>query len=319
MTTPDALRDVLQAEAAGTVGRPPSRWDDVVQRGRHRRRVRRARSALLVGGLALLAVGAVANLRDGDPTGVVANQPDGSSGASETTSTTTRIGLGGSMATAARVSGVYLTVSIDAGEPGIGFDVCTARRPKITETATEVEVELVGADDPGADPWAACQVSSRSAWATVELRDPFGGRRLVDPETLREIPVLANADLLFPRTLPAPFDIDHWDELSGGGGLVDRTFSWSADDLVVDVRTAPLEGSVAIPFGQNPGDGCVGDPITVRGSQGSLCTSDRGYTLMWDEGGYRRQIELGSNDPDRAVPFTVAEALAIADGLEPAS
>jgi hypothetical protein len=214
----------------------------------------------------------------------------------------------------ARAVGVYVTINLAPAVAPDGFDPCDEARPAVTETATDVVVHVVPATESD-QPWAQCQATAFSGWATIELLDPFGTRRLIDGRDGHEVPVISATDLLFPTWLPAPFELDHWDEAGGETGFVDRSFSWIHDDLFVTVRNAPLEGTVA--FGDNPGDGCTGDPITVRGQQGSLCGGpDGSYVLMWDEGGWRRQIDLGAF-PDGDADFTVDDLLAVADGLEP--
>jgi hypothetical protein len=321
MTTDTELRDLLSGAAHGPAA--PD-WEGVVRRGRHHRRQNRIRTGLAGGVVTVVAaLGAVtiADLGRNERTGVVADAPDGSTTTTPAPTTTlSRLGpLGPAIRTDARVSGSFVTILIDASDPTAGFDPCASLRPKVTESATAVVVEIVDSTNVGAEQWAACQASPFSGWATVELTDPLGSRPLFGStgDAAPEIPVIDNANLLFPTVLPAPFDITHWDEFGGETGLVDRTFSWSADDLHVSVRTAPLEGSDPIPFGSNPGDGCSGEPVTVRGFDGALCRAEGGgFVLLWDEGGYRRQIELGPVS-DNASPFTLDDLFAIADGLGP--
>jgi hypothetical protein len=311
MTTEHELRDLLRAEAEGPAH--PADWDHVVGRGRRHRRAARLRTAAVLGGLGaavVVAAAALTDLGDGSTT-VVVDQP-------ATTSTTapapTSQALQLDGEADARAVGVYVTINLAPADPSTGFDPCEAARPSVTETASDVVVRVVGAADSD-QPWADCQSSPFSGWATIELTDPLGTRRLIDGRDGREIPAISATDLLFPTWLPAPFDLEHWDEGGGETGLVDRTFSWMKGDLFVGVRNAPLEDTV--PLGASPGDGCVGDPIPVRGAQGSLCRGTNGsFTLMWDEGGWRRQIELGPVS-DNVAPFTVDDVLAIADGLEP--
>ena len=321
MTTDTELRDLLSGAAHGLAS--PD-WEGVVRRGRHHRRRSRIRTGLAAGVATVVAtLGAVtaADLGRNNRTGVVADAPDGS-GTTTPGPTTTLPKLGPldpAVRTDARVSGVFVTILIDASDPTTGFDPCASRRPKVTESVTAVVIEIVDTTDVGAERWAACQASPFSGWATVELADPLGSRPLFGStgDATSEIPVIDNADLLFPTALPAPFDLRRWDEFGGETGLVDRTFAWSADDLHVSVRSAPLEGSEPIPFGSNPGDGCSGTPVEVRGYDGALCQAERGgFVLLWDEGGYRRRIELGPVS-DNTSPFTVDDVFAIADGLEP--
>ncbi len=64
MTTDSDLRDLLSSEAAGPP-QPAPGWDDVMRRGRQRRRARRTQTAI-VGGLAGALVVTAFVLADGD-------------------------------------------------------------------------------------------------------------------------------------------------------------------------------------------------------------------------------------------------------------
>lgn len=323
MTTHQDLRDLLSTEADGPTLSPVG-WNDIVQRGRRHRRVARARQGLAAGGL-LVLVAMVAltlgQLHTDDQQGVVTNQPDGTAGRTvdhpPTTAMPAAVGAALPDLRSARASGVFVTLIINPFDARAGIDPCTQESAVVVETPTEVTVRVQPHYEVPEHQvwWAACQASAFSGWATIELTDPLGTRRLTDAADGLEIPVIDNADLLFPTWVPTPFDIAHWDEM-GGEVLVDRTFSWSQSDLTLNVRNAPLETSV--PLGQNPGDGCTGDPVTVRGTQGSLCQSARGssFTLMWDEGGWRREIDLGPVS-DNTSPFTRSDVMAIADSLKP--
>jgi len=312
MTTDSELRDLLSEAAAGPA---VADWDLVVRRGRHHRRMAVARRAGGVVVLAGTALGLGSALVDGGrEETVVVDQP----GETTTTTTPPAIGPGVSypIGADARATGAFVTISIEPADPSSGFDPCLDRLPVVAERADAVTIAVRHRyDAPTSSSWAACQSSAFSGWATIELAEPLGGRPLRD-ENQREIPVIDNADLLFPTFVPAPFVHEAWDEF-GGEPLVDRTFSWSADDLSLSVRNAPLEGSV--PLGANPGDACEGgEPTVVRGQEGVLCrSSDRGhFVLLWDEGGWRRQIELGPVS-DNTSPFTLDDLMAIADSLEP--
>lgn len=322
MTTDRDLRDLLSTEADGPT-RSAAGWDDVLQRGRRHRRVVRARQGLAAGGVAVivaLVALTLGQLHTDDQQGVVTNQPDSTTRpAVDDAPTTTRpAGLAALPdLRSARASGVFVTLIINPSDPSAGVDPCTQESALVVETATDVTVRIQNHRELPEHQvwWAACQSSAFSGWATVELTDPLGTRRLIDAGDGLEIPVIDNADLLFPTWIPAPFDIAHWDEM-GGEMLVDRTFSWSQSDLTLNIRNSPLEQPV--PLGKNPGDGCTGDPVTVRGTQGSLCQSASGssFTLMWDEAGWRREIDLGPVS-DNTNPFTRADLMAIANGLEP--
>jgi hypothetical protein len=312
MTTDRELRDLLNDEA-GAPPRNTAPWDDIVRRGRHHRRVTRVRTGIAAGGLAALAVIALTDLGRENDQGVVANDPDDTA---TTTTTASSVTVPTSVdQVVARVSGVFVTIAISPSDPPTGFDPCTEQQPVVEETTDDVRVAVVTADPGSNARWAGCQASPFSGWATIELTDPLGTRRLIDAHDGLEVPVIDNVNLLFPTGVPAPFDITRWDESSGTGGLTDRTFSWSQDDLFLSVRNAPLEQPV--PFGDNPGDGCSGDPITIRGAEGRVCQSGKGsFVLLWDEDGWRRQIEMGPLS-DNVSPFTLEDAMAVADSLEP--
>ena len=309
MTTDRELRDLLLDEA-GDPPRHTAPWDDIVRRGRRHRRVARIRTGLVAGGLTALAViGAVA-LGDDDRAAVVANDPDDLT--TTTTPRSTTPAPMGSDITAARAVGVFVTLLIPPSDPATGFDPCVDSHPRITESPSEVTVELVPASFSSGLPWAACHASPFSGWGFVELTDPLDDRQLVDGFDGAAIHVVSNAELLLPAALPEPFDLERRDEstqIAYEGVAVDAwTFSWTADDLVLNVSRWALDG-------EHP-EGCGGgQAVEVRGLTGHLCTNESSSLLSWVDDTSIRIIELvdvgGDPRPDGF------DLVAIADALEP--
>lgn len=315
MTTDTELRDLLSAAADGPAA--PD-WDGVLRRGRHHRRRNRIRAAVAacgVVGLGVLGVTSALGLIDDDRQGVVADAPDGTTTPPAPSTTLPPFGpLDPAIRTNARVSGAFVTVLVDPADPTTGFDPCVSRRPKVTETETAVVVETVDATNVIAERWAACQSSAFSGWATVELTDPLGSRPLFGSTSngAPEIPVIDNANLLFPTVLPEPFDITHWDEFSQatyeGAPVGNWTFAWTAGDLVLNIGRWD-------PDGEHP-EGCAdGEQVEVRGSAGHLCTAASSALLSWSDGRSFRTIELVDVSDQALLPDL--DVLAIADGLEP--
>jgi hypothetical protein len=336
MTTDTELRDLLTAEAAVTTGGPRS-WDDVTRRGRHRRRVLRARSAALAAVVAGAIVTTVA-LSGDDPT--VETVPP-ASGPGRTTvadgSATTeplRFGVQYPNVEAARAQGVFLTLQVSWITPPRGFDPCADLHPRVVESPEQVSIELVGDAAEGALPWAECHLSSEpgpesynagpttyvygGGQATIELQDPLSARTVFDLGTSEEVPVAQ--EVLFPSDVPEPFDLERWDQTAGNfhatneeGFLTNQaswTFTWSAADHDLSVTT----GTRAL--GECEGE--AGD-IAVRGTTGRLCASEQtgggvDYDLRWEEDGRMIAIAIGSSGPD---PLTVDDVLAVAEGLVP--
>lgn len=293
MTTERELRDLLTAEADAPAR--PAPWDDIVRRGRHHRRVARVRTGLLAGGVAALAaIGVVAatDLDDEETTGVVADNPDVNTGP-----TTTRDLSQPDLSrlpdlTAARASGNRITLILGAAVPDEGFDPCTEQVPLADETTDLVRVSIAKTFElPGAIHWAECQSSPFSGWGSFELDAPLGSRRVIDDRDGREIEVVDEAALLFPTKLPTPFDVEQWDEFAQVTpeemAVHERewTFSWTTDDLVLNVSWWSLSG-------QHP-DGCTdGENVDVRGGTGRLCTNESSAILSWIDGDSLRVIEL---------------------------
>lgn len=318
MTTDTELRDLLRLEAAAPNG-PGADWDQIVRRGRHHRRVARVRTGIAASGLAALALIAVVagtDLGDEEGQGVVANQPDAPT-TLDSTPVTTPIstpvtdpggepadGLYGPQLSGARSLGTRVTVLTAPADPPSGFDPCAARHPRVTETATEVVVELVDASLSTGQAWVECQASPFSGWGTLELAAPLGERRLVDATTGTELTAVDGAALLFPTALPDPFDLQHWDEFTA----VDPrwTFSFSAADQVLSLAADTL-----------PGCPVASALMTIRGHEGSHCSAENGPgTIVWQEGGHQYSLEwvdVGGNP----LSATVADLLAIAEDLEP--
>jgi hypothetical protein len=303
MTSDTELRDLLTSEAAG-----PSTgagWDDVVRRGRRRQRVRRAR----VGALAALVAGGVVSgiaLSTDDPileTTPPATDPTVTTERDGSTTTSVPMVPDGDLQ-AGRVQGAFLTVIIPAADPTIGFDPCADLHPRTAESADQIGIELVGDEVQRGRPWAACQSSPFSGWGTIELIEPYTGQPVIDLTTGDRVDVIDGAPLLFPTTLPEPFDIQRWDEFSLGD---EWTFSWTADDRFVNVTND---------YGIFP-EGCDLRTVELRGTEARLCEAGSALTLHWDEGGRTIMVELGALDSEEPTGFTVDQVLAIAEGLEP--
>jgi hypothetical protein len=307
MTIDPALRAPLTSGAQGPAA--GAGWDDVVRRGRHRQRVRRARGTAL-GALVAGGIAAGIALAADDPT--VQTVPPATAPTSTapepqpsvTTSTSTETVLDARSIQGARAQGAFLTVIIPAADPSTELDPCTDLHPRVVESAERIEIELLTEEaDPGSE-WASCLSSPFSGRAMVELTDPVGDRALIDLPTGHEITVIDGASLLFPTELPEAFTPGVWDEF----GVEDTwTFSWSTGDLFVNVTTR---------YG---GTGeCDRQTIAVRGTTGRLCDSGQGFfDLHWEEEGRTIAVELGASDPEQDSGFTVEDALAIAEGLEP--
>jgi hypothetical protein len=308
MTTDTDLRDLLTSEAAGAT--VASGWDDVVRRGRHRQRVRRARG----GALAALAVGAVVGavaLSSDDPS--VETIPPATTDAiappttqpqSATTSTTvTAPTAPDHVISAARAHGAFLTLIIPPADPSTGFDPCTDLHPRAPQSSDQIGIELVTDDVERGLPWVGCLSSAFSATGTLELLEPYAGQPVIDLTTGNEVHVVDGASLLFPTELPEEFTPGVWDEFAFEDTW---TFSWSADDLYLNVTT-----------GYGGTGECDREAIEVRGTTGRLCRGAASlYDLHWEEGGRTIAIEIG-HVSDGEAPFTLEDVLAIAEGLEP--
>jgi hypothetical protein len=178
----------------------------------------------------------------------------------------------------------------------------------VIETPEQVVIELVDHNLADSEPWAGCQSSAFSGHGLIELTDPLGGRRLVDGWDEAEIAVIDGAPLLFPTSLPQPFDIDRWDEFPGteASGLV-WTFSFSADDQALNVSRR---------IGTPPQPECGVELVEVRGVTGRLCSIERAADLNWtDADGVSWEIEL-ANVGGETLPEDI-DLVAIAEGLEP--
>jgi hypothetical protein len=316
MTTDTQLRDLLAAEAGGPAG--ARGWDDVVRRGRHRRRVRRVRAMAGVALVAGVAATALA-LADDDPT--VETVPP----ASDPTNTTVTDGRAGTSSPelpfafripAFRAQGVFLTVAMLWDGPLGGFDPCTDLHPRVIETSEQISVELVGDDAEGELPWADCGTGHMGSWGTIVLEEPVGAR------TVNGRAVIDGASLLLPTELPAPFDLERREEAAALDSVPDEngfltevwswSFSWRAgmSELRLSIDSPPTS------------DECDGESedIEVRGTTARLCrgavvgNDGVGYGLQWEEDGRPITISYASIDPD---PLTLDGVLSIAEGLEP--
>jgi hypothetical protein len=310
MTTDLDLRSALEQDAGSAGGR--SGWDDVVRRGRRRQRVQRARVGALAAVAAVAVVGAISLTRhDPDPT-VTVNDPQPTTTSAPTTTSSTLedegLPLTGPELRGARVQGAFLTVITAPSDPPRGFDPCTARHPRVVESPEQVGVELVDASIERGHAWAACQASPFSGWGRIELTEPLGDRTLVDLTTGNEIHVVDSATILFPTTIPQPMDLEEWDEFAGpGAGTTEAmwSFGFEANDLFLNVTT-------------DDAGGCEGGrDVSVRGSTGVLCEARNASTLEFHENGHSYVLELGVTDGRQASPYTSADLIAVAEGLEP--
>ena len=321
MTTPTDLHDLLTAEAGGPSRGGPG-WDDVVRRGRRHQRVRRAQRSVL----AALAVGAVVTgvaLSDGDPT--VDTVPPVTSATTDPTPSTTVTSWveGPPKITAARAQGAFVTVLAwipDRYDKGYGykpaFNLCTDLHPRVVESPDQVLVELVDETvDRGVD-WAQCQIHRGDSSATIELTDPLDDRALVDAVTGDAVPVIDGARLLFPTALPAPFDVERWEERNSEDGS--WAFSWTTGTDPVGPGSSGIQVLTLTRWdldGERP-TGCTEQPVEVRGVTGNLCDSESSSRLLtWAEGGGFFALEV-VDIASRPLPDGI-DLVAIAEGLEP--
>lgn len=309
MTTDTQLRDLL-SEAAGGPASPD--WDGVVRRGRHHRRVARARLAGLAA-VATIGLGAVL-LAEPEARTVVVDEPDVAPPSSEAPPTSvpddTVDPVAARQLEMARVGDRIVTVTFAPEDPVTGPDTCTALGPSLVESEDEVVIG-VGPAQEQTHEWVACHSSPFSAWATIALREPLGGRDLIDRQSGGRLATVLDEELLFPTLVPEPFEAAH-DEF--GGGIVDGTegswtFSWSTGDLVLAVsrRTGAFERPLCPDLVD----------VTVRGVNGEVCSDRSAVVLSWYEGRSRFEVsyaDVGDGDIGAAPPLDV---VAIADGLEP--
>jgi hypothetical protein len=302
MTTADELRDVLAAEAGGPAGRPAG-WDEIVRRGRHRHRVRRVQAVAAVALLAGAAATTLALTADdeevetGPATETPATVPE-----DEAIDPSTVLRHGDAHIEAALADGTSLTLFF--GDP----DLCTDLRPVVSESQGRVSIGLVRAQDERGVPWAACGGGVRGSldpWGTVELASTTAIRSLVDVSTGQVVPVKDGADLLFPTTLPAPFDLAVFDQDNGGllGGPDDWIFIFTAAEgqQVLLINSHDPEAN---------GGPCSLQVVEVRGTEGCF---DVG-SLAWDEDGRAIHLSIISSEVGESA---LDELIAIAEGLAP--
>jgi hypothetical protein len=305
MTTDAQLHEALLNEAGGSADGTGG-WDDVVRRGRHRKRVRRAQGLALVAMVAGVA-GVAISLAGGDSavnTGPPANQPSSSLPTASTTTTVPVPVDGRAHIQGARAQGVFLTVLIPWADPASGYDPCEALHPRVVESEDQIGIELVTEDIQRGFPFAACQSSPFSGHGLIELMDPVGDRDVIDLTTGNAVFLVDDASLLFPTVLPDGFDPEERDELASEGAW---TFTFNSGDAYVNVTT-----------GYGGTDECDEEHIEVRGTQGRLCRSGDGrFDVHWEEGGRTNAVEVGSSDPEQGSGLTLDDVLAIVEGLQP--
>jgi hypothetical protein len=310
MTTDAELHDLLTTEASGATGGAGG-WDDVIRRGRHRQRVRRAQGVAVVALVAGVA-GLALSLTNGDSsvdTGPPANQP--STSMPDAPTTTTTVPVPDDVAPhilAARRDGAFLMVLIPGTDPASEFDPCVALHPRVVESPDQIGIELVTEDVARGLPFAACTASPFSGRAVIELTDPAGDRPVVDLTTGNAVFSADSASLLFPTTLPDGFSAETHDEFASQGAW---TFSFSS-------TKAPAYINVTTGYG-GMGE-CDRRSIEVRDTTGRLCEGEDGrYDLHWEEGGQTIAVEVGSTEPLADSGLTLGDVLAIAEGLEPST
>lgn len=302
MTTGTELRDLLAAEAGGPIPEP-SGWDDVVRRGRHRRQVRRVQSLAIL----VFVVGAatVAISQFGDDA-TVDTTPATTAPAPTVQDIDPSTILHGVAISRARTEGASLRLFFPDLNP------CKLR-PLVVESEAQIGVALVGQRDPRGAPWAACEnardddPSSTLSWATISLGDRVADRPVVNLSTDQTVAVTDGADLLFPTSLPAPFDVDVYvepDDLFGeaGEGWIFR-FTAEAPQYVHLSSSTDLESN---------GSGCDGRVVGVRGTEG--CYALNPPSLAWDERGRAFYLSMISVEVEGDY---LDDLLAIAEGLEP--
>jgi hypothetical protein len=307
MTTDTELRDLLVAEAGGPT-REPAGWDDIMRRGQHRQRARRVQGLALfvvVAGVAITAIALSAREATVD-TGPSATEPAPTVTGEIDPSTVLR--HGDAKIQAARAEGTSLTLFFDELE-----DLCRDLRPVLRESEDQIAVGLVDAQDDRGIPWGGCGDGMRGPedpWGTIDLRAPAADRALVDLSSGQTVTVQDGKELLFPTRLPASFDVEVFDQDSGGllGGPEDWFFLFTAEGPEREYVSLYIWADV-----ESNGSGCDGEGVEVRGTEGCFAGGVP-PSLTWDEGGRAISLSIVSADVEGSA---LDELLAIAEGLEP--
>jgi hypothetical protein len=307
MTSDLDLRDALSGAAAGPPPPAPG-WDAVVRRGRRRQRVRRTRTAALAGLVVAVIVGSFMLTDDDQDVGTLPPATEPTAPAASTALDYTP-DPPHTDALIARTQGAFVTLifpSIDlvTGVP-TGADLCRYH-PLVTESPDQVLLDVVDDTVEGGTAWTRCQAST----GTIELAEPLGDRALVNArsgEIVNEVTVVDSAPLLFPTTLPEPFDLERWDEstLEFDVGR-SWTFSWGT-----------VGQHLAVTNGEYTSFDCEVRDVEVRGTAGRFCyyQQDGVFDLEWEEGG--RTIAVAGQGESRPESDVLADALVVAEGLEP--
>ncbi len=325
MTTETELRDLLDTEAGAAV-RATAGWDGVVHRGRHRQRVRRVQRLGVVALVALAAVLATSLPSDDrkvDTTPPATEPSDTTVDGDPTTESSVEL-PDMFRISAVRAQGAFVTVAM-LWERGT-FDPCSELHPRVVESSDQVGIDLFGAPDGRARPWAACGVGHGGAWGTLELDDALDTRTVVDVTSGYELEVVEGAPLLLPTDLPLPFQLDRRYEagtrrsVRDEQGYLTPVMSWS---FAWRAGMSDLRLSIGEPASS---DGCGGESrdVPVRGTTARLCTEpamtgaggDGGvaYSVVWEEGASPIVLTYVSIED---APLSLDEVLAIAEGMEP--
>jgi hypothetical protein len=155
-------------------------------------------------------------------------------------------------------------------------------------------------------------------WGDVDLRDPVADRTLVDLSSGEQVPVTDSEDLLFPASLPAPFDVEVFEVANEGllGGPQDFYFRFTADDaqyVLLSQYGDPDFNGTGCDVGGDPAN--FRNVVEVRGVDGCFDTQ----SLTWDENGRAFSLTIGITDSARLSDDTASlldDLLEIAERLE---
>ena len=278
MTTDSDLRDLLSSEAAGPP-QPAPGWDDVMRRGRHRRRARRTQAAI-VAGLAVAARGRRFVLVRSGPGASRPRRPPRSQAHRDSSVDIPEPDPPGSDIASARVQGAFVTLIIGgarrARPEAADVDPCDEYHPLVIESPTQVIIDVVDATVEEGSSWARLLGSSgqRSSW-----RSRWAERALIDGRRRRRSSApVDGADqrrAALPDRAPRALRARRVGRVRGGRG----TWTFSLDRAETATSTSPTATTAD--------DGCDPVDVEVRGTAGRLCydESDGRFELPWEEGG----------------------------------